>query len=86
VLGEDRSRELQLPTWRHVGRVKFVRWVDDAHPLVKAVSHGDESCRWLRNLWDTVFVEIPYRGHALTIDNGWRDVADTALTFIGRHT
>jgi hypothetical protein len=30
------------------------------------------------------FVEMPNRGHALTIDSGWRDVADTALTFVGR--
>jgi non-heme chloroperoxidase len=26
------------------------------------------------------------RGHALTIDNGWREVADTALTFVKRFT
>ena len=26
--------------------------------------------------------EMPGRGHALTIDHGWRDVAETALTFI----
>ena len=32
----------------------------------------------------TEFVEIPGRGHALVIDNGWRDVADTALTFVKR--
>jgi non-heme chloroperoxidase len=32
----------------------------------------------------TEFVEIPNRGHALTIDHGWREVADTALTFISR--
>lgn len=32
----------------------------------------------------TEIVEIPDRGHALTIDNGWRDVADTALAFIKR--
>jgi pimeloyl-ACP methyl ester carboxylesterase len=32
----------------------------------------------------TEFIEIPNRGHALTIDNGWREVADTALTFIKR--
>jgi pimeloyl-ACP methyl ester carboxylesterase len=32
----------------------------------------------------TEIVEIPGRGHALTIDNGWRDVADTALAFIRR--
>ena len=32
----------------------------------------------------TEIVEIPNRGHALTIDSGWREVADTALAFIGR--
>jgi non-heme chloroperoxidase len=32
----------------------------------------------------TEIVEIPGRGHALTIDNGWRDVANTALAFIRR--
>jgi non-heme chloroperoxidase len=32
----------------------------------------------------TEFAEIPDRGHALTIDNGWREVADTALSFITR--
>ena len=25
------------------------------------------------------------RGHALTIDNGWREVADTALAFVKRY-
>jgi pimeloyl-ACP methyl ester carboxylesterase len=30
----------------------------------------------------TEFVEIPGRGHALVIDNGWRDVADKALAFV----
>src|SRR5262249_20900133 len=29
----------------------------------------------------TEIVEIPGRGHALTIDSGWREVADTALAF-----
>src|SRR3954452_9611811 len=32
----------------------------------------------------TEFAEIPGRGHALTIDNGWREVADTALDFVRR--
>jgi non-heme chloroperoxidase len=27
---------------------------------------------------------MPNRGHALTIDHGWREVADTALTFVQR--
>ena len=30
-------------------------------------------------------IEIPGRGHALTIDSGWREVADTALAFVKRH-
>ena len=32
----------------------------------------------------TEIVEIANRGHALTIDNGWREVADTALGFVRR--
>ena len=34
----------------------------------------------------TEFVEIPGRGHALTIDDGWQEVAETALTFVRRFT
>jgi non-heme chloroperoxidase len=32
----------------------------------------------------TEIVKIPNRGHSLTIDHGWSDVADTALAFIRR--
>jgi non-heme chloroperoxidase len=32
----------------------------------------------------TEFLEISNRGHSLTIDSGWREVADTALTFVQR--
>jgi pimeloyl-ACP methyl ester carboxylesterase len=32
----------------------------------------------------TEIVEIKNRGHALTIDSGWREVADTALGFVKR--
>ena len=32
----------------------------------------------------TEIVEMPNRGHALTIDGGWREVADTALAFVRR--
>ncbi|MFD3992951.1 hypothetical protein [Streptomyces sp. NPDC058548] len=28
--------------------------------------------------------EMPGHGHAPTIDHGWREVADTALTFVRR--
>ena len=33
----------------------------------------------------TRIVEIPGRGHSLTIDHGWRDVADIAVDFLDRH-
>ncbi|MEU9268440.1 alpha/beta hydrolase [Streptomyces sp. NPDC048251] len=32
----------------------------------------------------TEITELPGRGHSLTIDSGWREVADTALAFIRR--
>ncbi len=35
-----------------------------------------------RNTGVTEIVEIPGRGHALTIDKGWREVAETALAFV----
>jgi non-heme chloroperoxidase len=37
-----------------------------------------------RNEGVTEIVEIPNRGHALTIDSGWREVADKALAFVQR--
>jgi pimeloyl-ACP methyl ester carboxylesterase len=37
-----------------------------------------------RNSGVTEIVEIKGRGHSLTIDNGWREVADTALAFVKR--
>jgi pimeloyl-ACP methyl ester carboxylesterase len=39
-----------------------------------------------RNEGVTEIVKIPNRGHALTIDSGWREVADTALAFVKRFT
>jgi len=27
---------------------------------------------------------MPHRGHSLTIDSGWTEVADTALRFVQR--
>jgi non-heme chloroperoxidase len=34
----------------------------------------------------TEIVEMPDRGHALTIDHGWQDVAQKALEFVKRHS
>ena len=40
--------------------------------------------RQKRNRGVTEIVEIKGRGHALTIDSGWREVADTAIAFVKR--
>jgi pimeloyl-ACP methyl ester carboxylesterase len=34
----------------------------------------------------TEIVQVANRGHSLTIDSGWREVADTALRFVQRFT
>jgi non-heme chloroperoxidase len=41
--------------------------------------------RQKRNEGVTDIVEMPNRGHALTIDSGWREVADTALAFVQKN-
>jgi non-heme chloroperoxidase len=40
--------------------------------------------RQRRNPAVTEIVKMPNRGHSLTIDHGWREVAQTALDFVGR--
>jgi non-heme chloroperoxidase len=37
-----------------------------------------------RNPGVTEIVEMPNRGHALVVDSGWREVANTALAFVQR--
>src|SRR5437588_6377414 len=37
-----------------------------------------------RNQGVTEIIELPNRGHAVVIDSGWREVADTALEFVKR--
>lgn len=49
----------------------------------RSVAHASYR-RQRRNRAVTEIIEIPDRGHALTIDSGWREVAETALTFVGR--
>ena len=39
-----------------------------------------------RNKNVTEIVKMPGRGHALTIDAGWREAAETALEFVKRFT
>jgi non-heme chloroperoxidase len=51
-----------------------------APPAIANASYN----RQQRNHAVTEIIRIPDRGHALVVDSGWRDVADTALKFIQR--
>lgn len=53
------------------------------HTVPHALAHAAYT-RQQKNPGVTEFAEIPDRGHALTIDDGWQEVADTALTFVRR--
>jgi pimeloyl-ACP methyl ester carboxylesterase len=54
------------------------------HTVPWAIAHASYT-RQKRNPGVTEIVKIPGRGHSLTIDHGWREVADTALTFVQKH-
>jgi non-heme chloroperoxidase len=66
----------------------------DRGPLLIVSGEKDNTVPWAianasykrqkRNDGVTEIVEIPNRGHGLTIDGGWREVAETALGFVRR--
>ena len=53
------------------------------HTVPWAIAHAAYK-RQRRNPGVTEIVKMPNRGHALTIDHGWREVAQTALDFVER--
>jgi non-heme chloroperoxidase len=55
------------------------------HTVPHVLAHAAYE-RQRKNPGVTEFTEIPGRGHALTIDDGWREVADTALSFVQQFT
>jgi pimeloyl-ACP methyl ester carboxylesterase len=66
----------------------------DRGPLLIVSGEKDHTVPWAvanasfkqqeRNPAVTEIKKLENRGHALTIDNGWREVADTALAFVQR--
>jgi non-heme chloroperoxidase len=68
----------------------------DRGPLLIIEGEKDHTVPWAianaaykrqrRNPGVTEIVKMPNRGHALTIDHGWREVAQTALDFVKRFT
>jgi pimeloyl-ACP methyl ester carboxylesterase len=53
------------------------------HVIPLSIANADYK-KQKKNEGVTEMVKIKDRGHALTIDKGWREVADTALNFIQR--
>ncbi|HZA75492.1 MAG TPA: alpha/beta hydrolase [Acidimicrobiales bacterium] len=53
------------------------------HTVPWAIAHAAYK-RQRRNPAVTEITKIPNRGHSLTIDHGWREVAQTALDFVKR--
>jgi non-heme chloroperoxidase len=56
---------------------------DKDHTVALAIANAAYK-RQRRNPGVTEFVKVPNRGHALTIDHGWREVAQIALDFVKR--
>ena len=56
---------------------------DSDHTVPWAVADGAYK-RERHNEGVTEIVKMPNRGHSLTIDDGWREVCDTALAFVKR--
>jgi non-heme chloroperoxidase len=55
------------------------------HTVPRAIAHASFK-KQQRNSGVTEFIELPRRGHSLTIDGGWHEVAGTALAFVKRFT
>ena len=80
--------------WRSPARWKLRSKNPDRGPLLLISGEKDNTVPWAianasykkqsHNDGVTEIVKLQGRGHALTIDAGWRDVADTALAFVDR--
>jgi non-heme chloroperoxidase len=64
------------------GPLLFIEGEKD-HTVPWAIAHAAYK-RQRRNPGVTEIVKIPNHGHALTIDHGWREVAEKALAFVER--
>lgn len=57
---------------------------DKDNTAPKAIAKGSLN-RYKKQAASTELIEMKDRGHSLIIDSGWREVADVALDFLGRH-
>jgi hypothetical protein len=58
--------------------------VGETHPPGRWATPHAAYKRQKHNESVTEITRIPNRGHSLTIDSGWREVAQTALDFVKR--
>jgi pimeloyl-ACP methyl ester carboxylesterase len=56
----------------------------DDHAVPPAMSNAAFKLQQKHNPGVTELAEMPNRGHSLTIDSGWREVAERALEFVKR--
>ena len=74
--------EAKVPDHGDRGPLLFISGGAD-HTVPWAITNASFK-RQHRHYGVTEITEVPNRGHALTIDSGWPEVADTALTFVKR--
>jgi non-heme chloroperoxidase len=64
------------------GPLLFIEGADD-HTVPWAIANASFK-RQRHNPAVTEIEKVPNRGHSLTIDSGWREVAERALAFVKR--
>ncbi len=57
-------------------------WPDDPETVEEARANPDVFAK--KSVGETEIEKVPNRGHSLTIDGGWQEVADKALNFVKR--
>ncbi len=94
VIGNPANRGRAVPLTYDQFRFAFANAVteNEAHELYatfavpgSGVTLFQAAAAKKRNAGVTEIVKIPGRGHSLTIDHGWREVADTARAFVQKH-
>ncbi len=102
AVGEDEAKELEplfqaasanLNPW---SEAQVDSTNPERGPMLIISADSDHTVPWAianaayekqkRNQGVTEIVKMPGRGHSLTIDAGWREVAEKALEFVGRFT
>jgi pimeloyl-ACP methyl ester carboxylesterase len=76
--------EVKVDTTTHKRGPLLVISGQKDHTVPRAIAHASYQ-RQKKNSAPTEWLEIPDRGHSLTIDAGWQEVAEASLAFIRKH-